>query len=67
MAVFADVHYCTFADIVGGWVNKVQICADVIHGWSPCLAYWAHLWNLKARTKFSSMITVKLQTVDCLG
>ena len=21
MAVFADVHYCTFADLVGGWVR----------------------------------------------
>ena len=33
MSVFADVHYCSYADIVGG-STKVQECADIIYGWS---------------------------------
>ena len=33
MASFADVQYCSYADIVGGYEN-VQNYADIIHGWS---------------------------------
>ena len=32
-AIFGDVQYCIYADIVGGWVGgseNVQKCADVI-------------------------------------
>jgi hypothetical protein len=34
-ASFADVQYCTYADIVGELVKKVKNYADVIHqhGW----------------------------------
>ena len=32
IAIFADIQYCIYADIAGGWVQK---CADVIYGWSP--------------------------------
>ena len=38
MAVFADVQYCIYAEIVGRWVSwpeKVQKCADVICGQPP--------------------------------
>ena len=34
MVSFADVQYCIYADIVGGWVRKIQNYADVIHEWS---------------------------------
>ena len=33
MAIFADVQYCIYDDIVGGFI-KVQKYADVIQGWS---------------------------------
>ena len=33
MAIFADVQYCIYADIVG-WSGKAQQCADVIQEWS---------------------------------
>ena len=33
MSVFGDVHYCSYADIVGG-STKVQECAGIIYGWS---------------------------------
>ena len=32
-AVFADIRYCIYADMVGG-SKKVQKFADVIYGWS---------------------------------
>ena len=37
MVIFADVQYCIYADVVGGWVGqkKVQKYADLIQGWSP--------------------------------
>ena len=31
---FADVQYCIYADIVGGWVRKSPKYADLIYGWS---------------------------------
>ena len=33
MASFADVHYCIYADMVGG-SEKVQNYAEIIYGWS---------------------------------
>ena len=33
MAVFADVQYCIYADILGG-SKKAQKCADVVYGWT---------------------------------
>ena len=33
MSLFADVHRCGYANIVGG-SKKVQECADIIYGWS---------------------------------
>ena len=33
MAVFADVQYCIYADILGG-SKKIQKCADVVYGWT---------------------------------
>ena len=30
MAIFADVQYCIYANIVGGWIKKIQKYADVI-------------------------------------
>jgi hypothetical protein len=44
MAIFADVQYCIYADIVGGWVGgseKVQKYAEIIKGWS--LGLQAHI------------------------
>ena len=31
--VFDDLQYCNYADILSG-SEKVEICADVIYGWS---------------------------------
>ena len=42
MAIFADVQYCIYADIVDG-SEKVQKYDDVIQGWSPYVA--AVSWN----------------------
>ena len=28
--IFADIQYCIYADIVDGWVRKIQKYADVI-------------------------------------
>ena len=36
MAVFADVQYCIYADLVGGWVKKVQKYAKLVKVWSLC-------------------------------
>ena len=42
MAIFADVQYCICADIVDGWVKKVQKCAHVIQGWSICISVYQY-------------------------
>ena len=34
MAIFADVQYCIYGDIVGGWVRNFQKYGDVITEWS---------------------------------
>ena len=33
MVIFADVQYCIYTDMVGGWVRKVQKYPDIISGW----------------------------------
>ena len=39
MAVFYDVQYCIYADIVVGGSEKVQNDGNVIYGWSQLEKY----------------------------
>ena len=39
IAIFADVQYCIYANLVSG-SKKVQTCAEVIYGWSLAIISW---------------------------
>ena len=63
-------HYIvieSISDIVGGWVRKVQNCADVMQGWSPrSLLMQQYPGNLKVFVNSSGQIETKCLRYDQL-